>query len=109
LRAADLDADAYASATDFLGAVRGNVPDCLVLDAQMPGMSGLELQQKLNDIGMSLPVVMITGHDDASMHAMCMAAGASTYLYKPLDDDRLLRAIDQAISDAPRNRRSAGN
>jgi FixJ family two-component response regulator len=102
LRTADLDASAYGSAAEFLEALKVQAPDCLVLDLQMPGMNGLELQLHLAEISVLLPIIVITGHDDAAMRSMCMAAGASTYLSKPIDESELLMAIDRAISGAKR-------
>jgi FixJ family two-component response regulator len=78
--------------------MQDHVPDCVVLDVQMPGMNGLELQQRLKDIAVALPVIMITGRDEASIQAICMAMGASSYLRKPLNDDDLLDAVDRAIA-----------
>lgn len=98
LRSVNLDADAYGSGREFLDACRDARPDCLVLDLQMPEMNGLELQQRLAETGIRLPVVVITGHDEPGMRAQCMAAGASTYLRKPLDDKVLLEAINKAIA-----------
>jgi FixJ family two-component response regulator len=103
LRAAGIDAKAFESAVSFLDGMQDHVPDCVVLDVQMPGMNGLELQQRLKDIAVSLPVIMITGRDEASIHAICMAMGASSYLRKPLNDDDLLDAVERAIS--PRSTR----
>jgi FixJ family two-component response regulator len=98
LRTAGLEARAFESASDFLGSLQERQPDCLVLDVQMPGMNGLDLQHHLKDVAVTLPVIMITGRDEASVHAICMAMGASTYLRKPLDDDDLLDAIERAVS-----------
>jgi FixJ family two-component response regulator len=98
LRAAGLEAKAFESAATFLDGMQDHVPDCVVLDVQMPGMNGLELQQRLRDIAVSLPVIMITGRDEASIHAICMAMGASSYLRKPLNDDDLLDAVERAIA-----------
>jgi FixJ family two-component response regulator len=81
------------------------MPDCLVLDLRMPDMSGLELQRHLTHSGVDLPTVIITGHDEPGMQTECIAAGASRYLCKPLDDKALLAAIDNAIAGAhPRGR-----
>src|SRR4051812_15499484 len=104
LRTAGIEAKAFESAASFLETLQSRSPDCLVLDVQMPGMNGLELQQRLKDIAANLPVIMITGHDEASIHAICMAMGASSYLRKPLNDDDLLDAIDRAISGSPTRR-----
>jgi len=98
LRAAGIDAKAFESAELFLDSLRTHTPDCLVLDVQMPGMNGLELQQRLKDVAVALPVIMITGRDEASIHAICMAMGASSYLRKPLNDDDLLDAVERAVA-----------
>jgi FixJ family two-component response regulator len=101
LRSADLDTDAYGSANEFLTSLQTAVPDCVVLDLQMPEMSGLELQQRLRDSSISLPVVILTGQDEPGMHTRCLDAGASAYLCKPIDGKALVEAISRAIS-APR-------
>ncbi|HEY1383689.1 MAG TPA: response regulator [Dongiaceae bacterium] len=104
LRSADLDAHAYASGREFLDALRDAVPDCLVLDLRMPDMSGLELQRHLVGIGMAVPTIIMTGHDEPGLRADCLAAGARKYLRKPLDDRALLDAIEEAIMGAPSSR-----
>lgn len=98
LRTLDLDVEAYASAAEFLATLPEAVPDCLILDLHMPEMNGIELQQRLKQIGVSLPVVMITGHDEPGTQARCLAAGASRYLKKPLDEQALLEAIRLAMA-----------
>jgi FixJ family two-component response regulator len=100
LRSADLDTEAYGSGGEFLAALSDNVPDCLVLDLQMPDMNGLELHQYLSEKGIRLPVIVITGYDEPGMRARCMAAGVATYLRKPLEDEILLEAINNAITNA---------
>ena len=104
LRTTGVEAKAFESAEAFLESLRVQMPDCLVLDVQMPGMNGLELQQRLKDVAVALPVIMITGRDEASIHAICMAMGASSYLRKPLNDDDLLDAVEHAIG-GPTTRR----
>jgi FixJ family two-component response regulator len=102
LRASGLDADTFASAQDFLASLpQSTQPDCLLLDLQMPGTSGLDLQRQLLRAGPQLPVVVITGHDEPGMQARCLAAGASAYLRKPLEAGALLAAIEAAINPAP--------
>ncbi len=98
LRCAHHRAEAYGSGREFLNDLDQHTPDCLVLDMQMPEMSGLQIQQHLSAIGASVPVVMITGHDEAGAQEACLAAGASSYLRKPLDRSVLLEAIERAIS-----------
>jgi FixJ family two-component response regulator len=101
LRASDFDADTFASAQAFLASLRqATPPDCLVLDLQMPGTSGLDLQRQIVRAGLRLPIVVITGHDEPGMQARCLAAGASAYLRKPLQAGKLLAAIEAAINPA---------
>jgi FixJ family two-component response regulator len=102
LRASDMDADTFASAEDFLASLpHAPLPDCLVLDLQMPGTSGLDLQRQVVRAGLELPIVVITGHDEPGMQARCLAAGARAYLRKPLEAGKLLAAIEAAIDPAP--------
>lgn len=104
LRASDHDADAFGSAQDFLDSLPASIPDCVVLDLQMPGMNGLALQRELAQAGRRLPSVIITGHDEPGMQARCLAAGAGAYLRKPLDSKALLAAIEDAINAARASR-----
>ena len=100
LRAANLDADTFASGRDFLDSLAAQVPDCVVLDLHMPGMNGLDIQQQLARGGLPLPIVIITGHDEPLARAQCLSAGAAAYLRKPLDDVALLDAIHRAAGVA---------
>ena len=104
LRCAHHKAEAYGSGREFLKDLDQHTPDCLVLDVQMPDMSGLQIQQRLSEMGASVPVVMITGHDEAGAQEACLAAGASSYLRKPLDRSVLLEAIERAISSSAERR-----
>jgi FixJ family two-component response regulator len=108
LRSVDLEAEAYGSGREFLDALHKAMPDCLVLDIRMPDMNGLELQRHLAGSGVHLPIIIVTGHDEPGMQAECMAAGASRYLRKPLDDMALLEAIETAITDR-RSRNGSGS
>ena len=100
LRAANLDADTFASGRDFLDSLAAQLPDCIVLDLHMPGMNGLDVQQQLARSGLQLPIVIITGHDEPLARAQCLSAGAAAYLRKPLDDEALLDAIHRAAGAA---------
>jgi len=93
----DLKAEAYQSADEFLKACRPTGPGCLVLDVRMPGMSGLELQQELLAAGISLPIIMITGHGDIRMAVEAMSAGAFNFLEKPFRTQELCDNIQKAI------------
>jgi FixJ family two-component response regulator len=100
LRAANLDADAFASGREFLDSLAAQLPDCIVLDLHMPGMNGLDIQQQLARGGRQMPIVVITGHDEPLARAQCLSAGAAAYLRKPIDDEALLDAIHQAAGVA---------
>jgi len=86
----------FASAQDFLDRPRATVPNCLVLDVSLPGVNGLELQQRLAD-RTDLPIIFITGYGDVPMTVRAMKAGAVEFLTKPFRDDVLLNAIRVAI------------
>lgn len=102
LRVSDLDADTFASAEDFLASLQQTaLPDCLVIDLHMPGTSGLDLQRRLLQAGLRLPIVVITGHDVPGMRARCLAAGATAYLRKPLEAKTMLAAIHAALRSIP--------
>ena len=73
-------------------------PDCLILDLQMPGLSGTEVQQSLKMAGATFPIVIITAHDSPTLREECMGAGAAEYLCKPLDIRALVKAVSQVIS-----------
>ena len=100
LRAANLDADAFASGREFLDSLAAQLPDCIVLDLHMPGMNGLDIQQHLARSGQRMPIVIITGHDEPLARAQCLSAGAAAYLRKPIDDEALLDAIHRAAGVA---------
>ena len=100
LRAANLDADAFASGREFLDSLAAQLPDCTVLDLHMPGMNGLDIQQQLARTGLQIPIVVITGHDEPLARAQCLTSGAAAYLRKPLDDKALLDAIHRAAGRA---------
>jgi FixJ family two-component response regulator len=93
-----LKAETFESAAVFLEAFRPERPGCLVLDVRMAEMSGLELQQRLNDLGAGIPVVMLTGHGDVPMAVQAMKAGAVEFLQKPYREQALLDSINAALS-----------
>jgi FixJ family two-component response regulator len=90
-------AETSASAHDFLRDCPRDAAGCLVLDVQMPGLSGLDLQGELNHAGIHLPVIFITGHGDIPTTVRAMKAGAVEFLTKPVSDSELLTAINQAL------------
>lgn len=95
----------YASADAFLADYDPQQPGCLVLDVRMPGMNGIELQQTLAEQGISLPVIIITGHGDIPMAVEAMRAGAIDFLEKPFREQDLLHRINQAIEQDAKVRR----
>ena len=97
LRAAGLEAHGYANGQEFLNAAAERRPDCVVLDLHMPGMSGLQVLRKLKAIGLLLPIVVITAHDEPETREQCLSTGARAYLRKPLEDRLLLNAISAAM------------
>jgi FixJ family two-component response regulator len=100
-------AETFASAADFLDNSPVTSPCCLVLDVSLPGLSGLDLQQKLGD-RRDMPIIFITGHGDIPMSVQAMKAGAVEFLTKPFSDDVLLTSIRRAIesSSTARDRES---
>ena len=87
----------FASATAFLARPRVAVPSCLVLDVSLPDLNGLELQRRLAEDGLDVPIIFITGYGDVPMTVRAMKAGAAEFLTKPFSNDVLLDAITQAI------------
>ena len=98
-------AEAYGSATEFLAAYHPGRPGCLVLDVAMPGMNGLELQRKLAEEKVDLPVVFITGHGNVQMAVGAMQAGAVNFLEKPFREQELWDSVRRALDLDVQNRR----
>src|SRR5215467_10780767 len=97
-RTAGLHVETFGTAAELLDAERLEDADCLVLDVHLPDLSGLELQAKLAELGLELPIVFITGRGDIPMSVRAMKAGALEFLTKPFDDQHLLDAIEQGIA-----------
>jgi FixJ family two-component response regulator len=87
----------FASAQEFLGRSPALVPNCLVLDVSLPGLTGLDLQKRIASDRIDMPIIFITGHGDIPMSVQAMKAGAFEFLTKPFCDDALLSAIRNAI------------
>ena len=98
LDCAGLEVRTYESALAFLDRVAGMERGCIVTDIRMPGMSGLELVQRLNERGVKDPVIVITGHGDVPLAVQAMKAGVSDFIEKPFADDQLLGAIRTALA-----------
>jgi FixJ family two-component response regulator len=89
----------FGSALEFLAVKPVEAEGCVVLDVAMPGMNGLELQRQMNDSGISLPVIFLTGHGDIPMTVRALKAGAVHFLTKPVTEDELMSAIRQALAN----------
>jgi FixJ family two-component response regulator len=97
VRSEGLDVKTFSSARDFLSFTPLDRPGCLVLDLQMPGMTGLELQQALTEAGRSIPIIFITGFGNVPAGVQAMKAGAVDFLEKPFDDEALIHVVRRAI------------
>jgi len=97
VRSAGLGVVTYATAQEFLASPRAEGPSCLVLDVQLPGLSGLDLQRRMAEVNLEIPIIFITGHGDIPTSVRAMKAGAVEFLTKPFGDDDLLTAIHEAI------------
>jgi FixJ family two-component response regulator len=97
IRSAGLKVETFASAQEFLARPRADMPSCLVLDVRLPGLSGLELQKRMAEVNIEIPIIFITGHGDVPTSVQAMKAGAVEFLTKPFLDRDLLDAIQQAI------------
>lgn len=105
-RSVDLQTRCYGSAQEFLAAKREEAPGCLILDVRLPGISGLDFQSRMAELGIHLPVILVSGHGDIPMSVRAMKAGAVDFLAKPFRDQDLLDAVAIAV-DRDRRRRVA--
>jgi len=97
IRSVGLDVRLCASAREFLGAPKPDVPTCVVLDVRMPGLSGLDCQRELAASGFRVPIIFMTAHGDIPMSVRAMKDGAMDFLIKPFRDQDLLDAVQQAL------------
>ena len=97
LRSAGMDVKSFPSGVEFLESLTNQWPDCVVLDLQMPLMNGFEVQARLAELRVSVPVVIITGHDSDETRALALAGFPVAYLRKPVNDQLLLDAIALAL------------
>ena len=102
IHSANFRVETFASARELLDRCRDEVPGCLVLDVNLPGLSGLDVQQELASAEVHVPVIFITGHGDIPTSVRAMKSGALEFLTKPLDGDALLAAIRQGIARSPK-------
>ena len=101
VRSLGMAADAFTSGREFIDRVETTPsfqPDCVVLDVQMPGMNGLEVQERLASSGNRLPVIFITAHDEAGVRDRALAAGAVAFLRKPFNDELFIKTLRIALN-----------
>lgn len=104
MRSVGFNSKSYDSAEKFLDEADYNSAGCLIVDIRMQGMSGLELQQLLNNKGINMPVIIITGHGDVPVAVQAMQAGAIDFLEKPYDNEMLVDRIKQCLSEVSKSR-----
>jgi FixJ family two-component response regulator len=104
LKSVGLNVESFAAPKDFLTRELPPGPSCLILDVRLPGMSGLDVQRKLTEAGVHIPVIFITGHGDIPMTVKAMKSGAVEFLTKPFRDQDLVDAIQQALQRDRENR-----
>lgn len=97
LATAGLAVRVYESAVAFLQSIETLQPGCIISDVRMPGIDGLELQRRLKQLGVNLPVIIMTGHADVPLAVEAMKAGAIDFIEKPFDDTLLLQAVRTAL------------
>jgi FixJ family two-component response regulator len=98
LKSAGLRSEGFETAEQFLQRDRLSGPSCLILDVSLPGISGLDFQQRLRSAGVQIPIIFVTGHGDIPMSVKAMKSGAVEFLTKPFDDNELLDAVQQALA-----------
>jgi len=104
IRSAGWRAETFASAQEFLAHSRPDAPGCLILDLQLPGLSGLDLQKRMAEVGLEIPIIFLTGHGNIPASVQAMKAGAVEFLTKPVDEQELLEAIQEAVERDRRTR-----
>ena len=105
IRSAGWKAETFASAQEFLARSQAESPNCVLLDLQLPGLSGLDLQKRMAEVGLEIPIVFLTGHGDIPASVQAMKAGAVQFLTKPVDEQELLQAMEEAVERDRRTRR----
>ncbi|MCC6779986.1 MAG: response regulator [Hyphomicrobiales bacterium] len=98
MQSADIAVETYDSATSFLDRVQEIESGCIVTDVRMPGISGIDLLRRLREVGVAMPVIVITGHADVPLAVEAMKIGAADFIEKPFDDEVLLAAVRAALA-----------
>lgn len=105
LKSAGFSTRAFASAEEFLNEFEPDVTGCVILDVRMPGKSGMELQDQLNSLRLSVPIIFVSGHGDVPISVRAIKGGALDFLEKPFSREKLLAAVQQALEISERERR----
>ena len=100
MRSLGHNASAFGSAEDFLGSEKLHDTSCLITDVQMPGLTGIELQDRLIAEGLRIPIIFMTAYSDENIRARAMRDGAVGYLLKPVDANHLIGYLDKALKTA---------
>jgi FixJ family two-component response regulator len=100
LKASSFGVELFASGQEFLDSLATRHPDCVVLDYQMPGLTGREVQRRLSRAQISLPIIVVTAYNQGTVREQCLADGAAAYLAKPLQCERLVGVINAALRRA---------
>jgi FixJ family two-component response regulator len=103
IESAGFEVESFADAAGYMGCPVPSPPACIVLDVRMPIVSGFELQSAISGTDRALPIVFITGHGGEDSRAKALESGAVALLFKPLDEDALLSAIDRALGETRRS------
>jgi len=98
LKSASLQSESFETAEQFLKRGRWDGPSCLILDVNLPGMSGLDFQVQLHNAGLQIPIIFVTGHGDIPMTVKALKLGATEFLTKPFNDQELLNSVQQALA-----------
>jgi FixJ family two-component response regulator len=98
LRSAGFEARTFGSGAVFLAGLAEQIPDCVILDLHMPGISGFDVLERLRERSVRLPVIVITGNDSQEVYERARSAGAVVYLTKPVDSSVLLDAVSSAVA-----------
>jgi FixJ family two-component response regulator len=97
IRSLGYHAETFGSAEEFLAWTQIDDTDCLITDVQMPGLSGMDLQDRLNSTGREMPTIFVTAYPDAKLEKQALRGGAIAYLRKPIEENHLLEHIDTAL------------
>ncbi len=100
LKSVGITADAYAGPEDFLAALDPDVPGCLIVDVRMPRVSGFQLQERLNDMGVPLPIVFCSAHGDVRMSVRALQQGAVDFIEKPYDPQQMIEVVQSNLATA---------